>query len=56
MRGPNAVAIEAVLRYRQANLHSVGDRLGVTRPTVEQGIGASRPAHRLGVIASATSF
>ena len=49
--GPNAVAIETVLRHGQANLHSIGSRLGVTRPAVEQGIRASRATHRLDVIA-----
>jgi hypothetical protein len=45
------VAIETVLRHREADLHSIGGRLGVTRPAVEQGIRASRAAQRLGVIA-----
>jgi hypothetical protein len=31
----NAVAIETVLRHREANLHSIGSRLGVTGPAVE---------------------
>jgi len=51
MWGPNAVAIETVLRHRQANLHSIGSRLGVTGPAVEQGIRVDRAAHRLDVIA-----
>jgi hypothetical protein len=34
--GANAVAIETVLRYREANLHSIGSRLSVTGPAVEQ--------------------
>jgi hypothetical protein len=44
------VAIETILRYRQANLHSIGSRLGVTRPAVEQGISVACAAHRLSVI------
>jgi hypothetical protein len=51
MWGPNAVAIETVLRHREANLHSIGSRLGVTGPAVEQGISVDRAAHRLDVIA-----
>ena len=51
MWGPNAVAIEAVLRYSQPNLHSISCRLGVTRPAVEQGIRVRPAPHRLGVIA-----
>ena len=51
VRGANAVAIETVLRHREANLHSIGSRLGVTGPAVEQGISVDRAAHRLDVIA-----
>ena len=50
MWGANAVAIETVLRHREANLHSIGSRFGVTRPAVEQGISVTCAAHRLGVI------
>ena len=49
MGGPDTVAVEAVLRHREAHLHAIGARLGVTRPAVEQGIRATRAAHRLGV-------
>jgi hypothetical protein len=45
------VAIETVLCHRETNLHSIGSRLGVTGPAVEQGIRASRAAHRLDMIA-----
>ena len=47
MGSPDPMAIKTVLRDRQSNLHSAGAGLRVTRTTIQQGIRASLPDHRV---------